>query len=90
MKAEEAKKKWCPFGRIRHKSAANRNLDDEPLTWCIADWCMMWDEENGTCGLINAIPPLVETAVMKLEECPHCGADDGIVPTCINCHERIE
>lgn len=65
MTEEEAKVKWCPFARqlegYAEKCSLNRNVDDEPRTFCIASACMAWrwhwrledhhQELHGFCGL---------------------------------------
>ena len=57
---EEAKKKWCPFGRVKGTQGSfNRSNYDEPATKCLGSNCMMWkwfgrDGEDkfitGRCG----------------------------------------
>ena len=53
---EEAKKKWCPFGRIYSTQGSfNRNSYDHGMTKCIASECMVWKwdkvsmNEQGKC-----------------------------------------
>lgn len=40
---EKAKKKWCPFARMRWDNIPlNRDGYDKPITRCIASECMAW------------------------------------------------
>ena len=43
MTEEEAKTKWCPFGRMRDAYGSfNRSTYDEGITKCLGSKCMMW------------------------------------------------
>lgn len=60
MTEDEAKKKWCPFGRsldeYTEEVAHNRSSRDEPVTFCLGSACMLWRPYNysnptiGRCG----------------------------------------
>ena len=40
---EEAKKKWCPFGRqYGPQGSTNRNSYGEGITKCLGSKCMVW------------------------------------------------
>lgn len=63
MTRQEAKQRWCPFGRVADggflvTAAVNRDGDGEDhfACTCIADGCMAWREfttepASGWCGM---------------------------------------
>ena len=60
MTEDEAKAKWCPFGRIAHVNGATANSrahnDPDLAQDCIGSACMAWRRdpshyEHGFCGL---------------------------------------
>lgn len=64
MTEDEAKTKWCPFGRLEtyeESGSANIYRSGEPSTFCMGSKCMAWQKKplgfgktvRWGCGLVN-------------------------------------
>jgi hypothetical protein len=58
MTEDEAKTKWCPFGRTQQYSdpvTVNRGAREQDWTFCIASACMAWRETKMVLMDVNTL-----------------------------------